>query len=153
RSWQTDRPRFVRVSPRLSRRPAMLRRAPRKTLAAIVALVALAASAGAQDPVVVNANEVKARLENARVRVLEATLKPGEKEQMHSHPSYVIYVITGGRVRNHAPDGTTSESELKSGDVVYRDPLTHWAENIGTTTMRMILVELKTPGQQSPPSR
>ena len=24
-------------------------------------------------------------------------------------------------------------------------PLTHWAENIGTTTMHMILVELKNP--------
>jgi len=32
---------------------------------------------------------------------------------------------------------------LKTGDVLYRDPLTHAAENIGDTTMHMILVELK----------
>lgn len=40
-------------------------------------------------------------------------------------------------------DGTTSEIELRPGDVFYRDPLTHWAENIGNTTIRLVLVELK----------
>jgi hypothetical protein len=34
---------------------------------------------------------------------------------------------------------------MKAGDTVYREPLTHWAENIGTTTLRLIVVELKTP--------
>ena len=101
--------------------------------------------ARAQDPAVVNAKTIRVKLENARVRVLEATLEPGDKEQMHSHPAYVIYVIEGGKVRNHSADGKTNETELKAGDVIYRDPLTHWAENIGTTTMRMILVELKKP--------
>jgi len=101
--------------------------------------------ARAQDPAVVNATTIRVKLENARVRVLEATLKPGDKEQMHSHPAYVIYVIEGGKVRNHSADGKTNETELKTGDVLYRDPLTHWAENIGTTTMHMILVELKNP--------
>jgi hypothetical protein len=41
-----------------------------------------------------------------------------------------------------APTPTT-EGELKTGDALYRDPLTHAAENIGNTTMHMILVELK----------
>jgi hypothetical protein len=27
--------------------------------------------------------------------------------------------------------------------VIYREPVTHWAENIGTTTIRLVLVELK----------
>jgi hypothetical protein len=26
---------------------------------------------------------------------------------------------------------------------MYREPITHWAENIGTTTMRLVVVELK----------
>jgi hypothetical protein len=29
--------------------------------------------------------------------------------------------------------------------VLYRDPVTHWAENVGNTTVRLILVELKKP--------
>jgi quercetin dioxygenase-like cupin family protein len=96
-----------------------------------------------QDPLTVNSNTISRRLENDRVRVLEAVLKPGDKEKTHSHPAYVIYVIAGGKVRNHAVDGTVSEAEFRTGDVIYRDPLTHWAENIGDTTIRLVLVELK----------
>jgi hypothetical protein len=51
--------------------------------------------------------------------------------------------LEGGRYRNYAADGKTTEGELKTGDVLYRDPLTHAAENIGNTTIHMILVEFK----------
>src|SRR5436309_15989994 len=97
----------------------------------------------AQDPAVVNSKTIKVRFENERVRVMEATLPPGVKEQVHSHPAYVIYVLEGGRYRNYASDGKTTEGELKSGEVLYRDPLTHSAENIGDTPLHLILVELK----------
>ena len=102
-----------------------------------------AGNAREQDPVTVNAKTIVVKLDNPRVRVLDVTLKPGEKEKTHSHPAYVVYIIEGGKVRNHAADGTVAETELKTGDVLYRDPLTHWAENIGTTTIRLVLVELK----------
>jgi len=109
---------------------------------ALIALVG-PSPAPAQDPAVVNAKTIWVKLENDRVRVLEAVLKPGDKEKMHSHPQYVIYVITGGKVRTHGADGTTTEAEMKDGDVLYRGPLTHWAENIGTTPVKFVLVELK----------
>ena len=96
-----------------------------------------------QDPLIVNAKTIALKLENKRVRVLEATLKPGDKEQTHSHPAYVIYVIAGGKFRNHAQDGTVTDGEFKTGDVIYREPMTHWAENTGDTTIRLVLVELK----------
>jgi quercetin dioxygenase-like cupin family protein len=105
--------------------------------------IAATNSVSAQDPAVVNSKTIKVKFENERVRVLEAELPPGVKEQVHSHPGYVIYVMAGGKVRNYAADGKTSETELKTGDVLYREPLTHAAENIGTTTMHFILVELK----------
>jgi len=116
-----------------------------KSVAAVAGLLLFAgpASAPAQDPAVVNAATIHVTLENNRVRVLEAKLPPGAKEKLHSHPAYVIYVIEGGKVRNHAVDGSTSESELATGATLYRDPLTHWAENIGNTTIHLILVELK----------
>jgi hypothetical protein len=50
----------------------------------------------AQDPAVVNSKTIRVRFENERVRVLEATLPPGTKEKVHSHPAYVIYVLAGG---------------------------------------------------------
>ena len=96
-----------------------------------------------QDPLVVNAKSIALKLENARVRVLEATLKPGDKEELHTHPAYVIYVIAGGQVRMHNSDGKVTETAFRTGDVLYRDPVTHWAENIGKTTIRLELVELK----------
>ena len=99
----------------------------------------------AQDPAVVNAKFIQVKLDNDKVRVFESTLKPGDQEKMHSHPSSVVYIIEGGKVRNHTPDGKTNEVELKSGDTLYRDPLTHWNENIGTTTIRLIVIELKNP--------
>ena len=108
-------------------------------------LLAGARTAPAQDAAVVNAKTVHVKLENEQVRVLEAILQPGEKEQVHSHPPYVTYVIAGGTVRNHFADGKAAESELKTGEVLYRDALTHWAENIGTTPIHLILVELKSP--------
>ena len=100
-------------------------------------------SVSAQDPAVIQSKTVKVKFENERVRVLEAELPPGVKEQVHSHPAYVIYVLAGGKYRNYAADGKTTEGELKTGDVIYREPLTHASENIGTTTLHMILVELK----------
>jgi len=116
-------------------------------VSASFAFIVWTGSVSAQDPAVVQAKTVKVKFENDKVRVLEAKLPPGIKEAVHSHPAYVIYVQVGGKVRNYAADGKTAtgESELKDGEVLYRDPLTHAAENIGTTTMHMILVELKTP--------
>jgi quercetin dioxygenase-like cupin family protein len=96
-----------------------------------------------QDAAKVNAKFMTVKVDNPRVRVFETTVKPGEKEAVHSHPATVVYVIEGGKLRNHAPDGTVTEAELRSGDTLYRDPLTHWAENIGATTIRLVVMELK----------
>src|SRR5215216_8050627 len=79
-----------------------------------------------QDPLIVNSKTIALKLENPRVRVLEATIKPGDKEQTHSHPAYIIYVIEGGKFRNHASDGTVTDGEFKTGTVIYRGPVTHW---------------------------
>ncbi len=87
-----------------------------------------------QDPADVNSKTIRVRFENDRVRVLEAILPPGSKEQVHSHPAYVIYVLAGGRYRNYAADGKITEGTFQTGDVIYRDPL---------TPMHFILVELK----------
>jgi hypothetical protein len=84
----------------------------------------------AQDAAVVNASTVTVKIDNSRVRVFEAVLEPGQREQLHSHPSTVVHVIAGGKVRNHGADG---------------EPLTHWAENIGSTTLRVLVVELADP--------
>jgi quercetin dioxygenase-like cupin family protein len=98
------------------------------------------------DPVVVNAKMEHVKLENSRVRVIEGVLQPGDREQMHSHPAFVTYIVSGSKIRNHFADGKVLEAELNTGDTLWRDPQTHWIENIGTTTLHFILVELKNQG-------
>jgi quercetin dioxygenase-like cupin family protein len=121
---------------------------PIRSLIIFVIIVALSIGpwitpAYSQDPAVVNSKTIRVKFENDRVRVLEAILPPGTKEQVHSHPAYVIYVLAGGRYRNYAADGKVTEGTFQTGEVIYRDPLTHAAENIGDKPMHMILVELK----------
>jgi beta-alanine degradation protein BauB len=122
-----------------------------KTMSSLVAVAVVAGFlmvhspriVSAQDDLRVNADSVHLKFENDSVRVLESILQPGAKEKMHSHPSMVVYVIKGGKIRNHGADGKTTETEVKAGDVIYREPVTHWGENIGTTEIDEILVELK----------
>lgn len=66
----------------------------------------------AQDAASVTPKVVKIKLENDRVRVLEYTSDPGDKEAMHSHPAFVVYVLTGGTLRITPPTAraTTSSS-------------------------------------------
>jgi len=113
--------------------------------AAVVAPLLAAAASGTPslDPAVVNAGMEHVRLENASVRVIEGVMKPGDREHMHSHPAFVTYVIEGGKIRNHFADGRVVEAELHTGDVLSREPQTHWIENIGETTLRFLVIELK----------
>jgi beta-alanine degradation protein BauB len=108
-----------------------------------VVIAFLSLSALAQDVAKVNPNTVTVKVDNERVRVIEAVLEPGAKENQHSHPASIVYVLSTGTIRNHTADGKVTEATLKAGDVLYREPLTHWAENIGKTTIRLLLVELK----------
>ena len=114
----------------------------RRVITFIITTACVAAAQG-QDPAVVNAKTIKVQFENDRVRVLEANLPPGVKEEVHSHPAYVIYVLEGGRYRNYSSNGKVTEGELKAGEVLFREPLTHAAQNIGDKPLHMILVELK----------
>ena len=111
--------------------------------AAGLAMLLVSGVSHAQDAAVVNPETIRVRLENDRVRVLEAVIPPGTREQMHSHPANVIHVVEGGKLRSHSPDGKATEATFKDGEVLYREPVTHWAENIGTTQIRVLIVELK----------
>ena len=110
----------------------------------LFALLVLATmSAKAQDPVKAAPQAFKERLNNDRVRVLEYHSKPGDKEAMHSHSDVVIIVVNGGKLKSTTADGKSTEVEYKTGDVLWREAVTHSGENIGTTEMHSILVEMK----------
>jgi quercetin dioxygenase-like cupin family protein len=82
-------------------------------------------------------------LENDQVRVIESTIPPGTLQAKHSHPATIVYYLTASTVKSEAPDGKLAVTERKAGDVAYREPLTHSAENVGTTPAKALVIELK----------
>ena len=97
----------------------------------------------AEDATKVAPHIYKVLLENERVRMLEVSLEPGASSEMHSHPAYCLYLLTGGKVRFTLPSGETAELELPEGAAMWRDAEEHATENIGGTTIRAIFVEPK----------
>jgi quercetin dioxygenase-like cupin family protein len=85
----------------------------------------------------------KVLLDNHRVRVLELRLPPGEGEPMHSHPEYLVYVLSPATMRMTAADGSTKVVELRAGEVSFGPPTTHSGENVGGTTLQELIIELK----------
>jgi len=107
-------------------------------------------TAAAQDPVKVAPDIYKQVFENERVRVLEVRFKAGDKIAKHSHPDNFVYVLGPGKGRFSKPDGTSSEADFQVGQVVWGPAETHWAENIGSTELHAIVVELKEPARAKP---
>jgi len=98
----------------------------------------------AQDPATLAPQLYKVILENDDSRVIDYRLKPGEREPMHSHPSGVlVYYLADAKMRVSLPDGKTAESTNRAGDIVWRDPVTHFAENIASSEVHTFLVEPK----------
>jgi quercetin dioxygenase-like cupin family protein len=103
----------------------------------------VAGAALGQDPVKVSPETHKVLLENDRVRVVDVRIKPGEKVPMHSHPAQVFYRASNYKIRSTSPDGKTEEYEGKAGEAVWREPLSHAVENVGTTELHVVHIELK----------
>ena len=90
-------------------------------------------------------------LENERVRVLEVTVRPGEKEPLHMHrmPS-VMYVMAEDNIRDYDADGRllydtrTDKAPLKAPYTVWMEPQApHRVENLSKKPLRLLRVELK----------
>ena len=102
----------------------------------------------AQDPLPRYPENYKVIVENERVRVLDFQLRKGAREESHSHPAHVVYVVAPFRIRFTFPDGQSAVRVAKAGDVLYSEAVTHASENVGETDAHGILVELKTADVQ-----
>jgi len=97
----------------------------------------------AEDAAKVAPHVYKVVFENERARVLEVRMKPGESTTRHSHPDYVVYVLSGGKVRFTSPSGESAEVELPAGASMWRKAEEHATENIGTTEIHALFFEPK----------
>jgi quercetin dioxygenase-like cupin family protein len=116
-----------------------------KTLIGISAAVLLfvAGIIYAQDVMKVAPDSHTVLLENDQVRVLKVVMKPGQKAPLHSHPHNVAYYLSDAKVKITLPDGKTQEREIKAGSSTWSEATTHMAENIGSTELQEIQIELK----------
>lgn len=105
----------------------------------------LPAQARAQDPVPIYPANYKVMIENDRVRVMDFRLRKGDREDFHTHPAHVLYVLEPFRISFRFPDGRTGVREVEAGEVLYSEAVTHSPTNIGETDAHGILIELKTP--------
>ena len=116
---------------------------PTRLVLVFMILMMIGARVDAQDVVKVSPDTVKVILENDQVRVIESTIPPGTLQAKHSHPATIVYYLTASKVKSEGPDGKLVVTERKAGDVAYREPLSHSAENVGTTPARTLVIELK----------
>jgi hypothetical protein len=90
-------------------------------------------------------------LENDHVRVLEVRIKPGQIVPVHTHrwPSVVQIKSASDLLRRHVDgkltfDSRTCGTPQKACDVAWTPPLPpHSVENIGTSEIHLVAVELK----------
>jgi quercetin dioxygenase-like cupin family protein len=107
-------------------------------------LLTLSTNLHAQDILKVGTNlSNKVLLDNDQVRVILVESVPGVVTPWHSHPNYVLYALTDGKLEITEQDKKASVLEFKAGQALYFPAVTHTAKNIGTTTVKIILTELK----------
>jgi len=89
-------------------------------------------------------DKYKLVLENDHVRVIQYTLKPGEKDNPHTHPAKTSYVISGGTFRVYPENEEPFDYVEVQGVTKWSDRTSkHYVENIGTTTITILLTEIK----------
>jgi quercetin dioxygenase-like cupin family protein len=97
----------------------------------------------AEDAVKVAPHVYKVLFENERVRILDVRIEPGDRTEMHSHPDFFYYGLSGGKVKFTTPAGETAELELPEGASMWQEAHDHATENVGGTTMRGLFFEPK----------
>lgn len=84
--------------------------------------------------------------ENEQYRVVEATWKPGQRDNWHSHGGAALahYNVTGCHARLHTPDGKFREINSKAGRAAIRTRgPSHSFENVGKTECKVVFFEPK----------
>ena len=77
-------------------------------------------------------------------------MQPGERDQWHTHPPKVSYVVTGGTLRITAEDGKSFLADDASGTAGWMGAIgRHFVENVGKTPVGVVLVEVKSAAQES----
>ncbi|QBZ98475.1 cupin domain-containing protein [Flavobacterium sangjuense] len=110
----------------------------------IMVIILLSASAYAQDPVpLAPKNYTKVLLDNEFVRVLQFEMAPGDVIPWHSHPNHVAYVVAAGKIEITDKGQAPVTMDVKVGEALFLPAVTHSGKNVGKTTIKLIITEIK----------
>ena len=76
-----------------------------------------------------------------KARVILATRQPGQRDQPHSHPPGLLYVLTPCKGGNHIAGNVRTGSSEAGKIVTFPHVESHWVENVGTTECKELIVE------------
>lgn len=113
--------------------------------AALVACSATASQESERDPAKLAPDMYEIVLENAHVRVLKVTSRPGETPPVHSHPDRVL-VSVNGCVDNVA------DEKFDVGEVSWLPAVTHGGQKV-TSEDDCIFMEIELKENTAPPDR
>jgi len=111
-------------------------------------ILLLSSTVYAQDPMEAAPNVYKkVILDNEKVRVFEVEFAPGEVAPWHFLAEHVGYVISGGKMEMTEKGKEPMVMDINEGEAMYMPAITHMVKNVGTTTVKMIVTEMK-PGNK-----
>ena len=114
----------------------------RRLLALTFVLLLLSGLAGAQESAK-SASVLKLLLDNERVRVSQATFKPGDKLGLRNYPNHLMYMLTDGTLIFGPAGRTAYEVNFKAGEAMWFPPLARATDNDSDREVRVLLVEFK----------
>ena len=123
----------------------------RKTLVltaigAVLVGVALSATRQADDmldPIRVAPDSHKVAFENMFVRVLEVRVRPGSVEPRHRHPHGLSVYLASQDTRITVDGRAPQVTHREAGSFAWSDAVIHTVENVGSTEMHVLRIELK----------
>ena len=123
----------------------------RKTLAltAVGAVLVGAALSGFHqgpdplDPVRVAPDTHKIAFENMFVRILEVRVPPGSIEPRHRHPHGLSVYLASQDTRITVDGKPPQVTHREAGSFAWSDAVIHTVQNVGTTEMHVLRIELK----------
>jgi quercetin dioxygenase-like cupin family protein len=108
-----------------------------------VALSAFHQGGDPLDPVRVAPDSHKVAFENMFVRVLEVRVPPGSIEPRHRHPHGLSVYLASQDTRITIDGQPPQAGHRAAGSFAWSDAVIHTVQNVGTTEMHVLRIELK----------
>jgi hypothetical protein len=100
------------------------------------------------DPLKVASHTYRLLFENKLVRAFEFHLLPGQRTRPHHQREGVLYVLSGGSLKETLPNGKVVRQVFRPRQARWLEAKSYALENIGLAEVRLFIVELKSPPEQ-----